>query len=327
MLNVLESVPHDVLAWLGCVALTPMFYYAEIPIDDLFLIFKNGADFVCGVKDVDKKLFCSLLQELTNNQYTEMARIEGEMVVSNQEENSHGFLCIEDIRAERAKRNLDFRILTHDEVMQIVSSFHVFSDEYDQLVSFLVETFKIKHEKANEFVSHMSYVFRNTGDRFKGIEDLLLDLRTVTNIDPMKQEDFINLLNRITALYGKTGQMQLCGWSPNELAEKKYGYVPDVNLNMDGTMKVPNPEYLKKVTVIPANSKVAKEMEESKELMDAMGIKYNIAAGSGVYRRQICSPEGISMKNDAIKVYRNDPCPCGSGKKYKRCCGKNVFPY
>jgi preprotein translocase subunit SecA len=21
------------------------------------------------------------------------------------------------------------------------------------------------------------------------------------------------------------------------------------------------------------------------------------------------------------KVGRNDPCPCGSGKKYKRCCG------
>ena len=23
------------------------------------------------------------------------------------------------------------------------------------------------------------------------------------------------------------------------------------------------------------------------------------------------------------KVYPNDPCPCGSGKKYKTCCGKN----
>jgi preprotein translocase subunit SecA len=23
------------------------------------------------------------------------------------------------------------------------------------------------------------------------------------------------------------------------------------------------------------------------------------------------------------KVARNDPCPCGSGKKYKQCCGKS----
>jgi preprotein translocase subunit SecA len=24
------------------------------------------------------------------------------------------------------------------------------------------------------------------------------------------------------------------------------------------------------------------------------------------------------------KAGRNDPCPCGSGKKYKKCCGKNA---
>ena len=23
------------------------------------------------------------------------------------------------------------------------------------------------------------------------------------------------------------------------------------------------------------------------------------------------------------KIGRNEPCPCGSGKKYKHCCGKN----
>ena len=27
------------------------------------------------------------------------------------------------------------------------------------------------------------------------------------------------------------------------------------------------------------------------------------------------------------KVGRNDPCPCGSGKKYKNCCGKNYKIY
>ena len=29
------------------------------------------------------------------------------------------------------------------------------------------------------------------------------------------------------------------------------------------------------------------------------------------------------ITNDGPKVGRNDPCPCGSGKKYKQCCGKN----
>jgi len=30
------------------------------------------------------------------------------------------------------------------------------------------------------------------------------------------------------------------------------------------------------------------------------------------------------IKLDKPKVGRNDPCPCGSGKKYKKCCGKNA---
>ena len=25
--------------------------------------------------------------------------------------------------------------------------------------------------------------------------------------------------------------------------------------------------------------------------------------------------------NKSEKIGRNDPCPCGSGKKYKKCCG------
>ena len=35
----------------------------------------------------------------------------------------------------------------------------------------------------------------------------------------------------------------------------------------------------------------------------------------------------LNLKKETIKkkdkkVGRNDPCPCGSGKKYKQCCGK-----
>jgi preprotein translocase subunit SecA len=30
------------------------------------------------------------------------------------------------------------------------------------------------------------------------------------------------------------------------------------------------------------------------------------------------------VKRASAKVGRNDPCPCGSGKKYKMCCGRNL---
>jgi uncharacterized protein YecA (UPF0149 family) len=32
-------------------------------------------------------------------------------------------------------------------------------------------------------------------------------------------------------------------------------------------------------------------------------------------------PVQQTFKRDDIKVGRNDPCPCGSGKKYKKCHG------
>lgn len=31
----------------------------------------------------------------------------------------------------------------------------------------------------------------------------------------------------------------------------------------------------------------------------------------------------VDEMNSISKVGRNDPCPCGSGKKYKHCCGEN----
>ena len=35
-------------------------------------------------------------------------------------------------------------------------------------------------------------------------------------------------------------------------------------------------------------------------------------------------PTIVPMSSEAgtKKVYPNDPCPCGSGKKYKKCCGR-----
>ncbi|MBO7374877.1 MAG: SEC-C domain-containing protein [Lachnospiraceae bacterium] len=39
-----------------------------------------------------------------------------------------------------------------------------------------------------------------------------------------------------------------------------------------------------------------------------------------LYKEQKSS---TTIKKDE-KVYPNDPCPCGSGKKYKKCCGKNA---
>jgi len=41
--------------------------------------------------------------------------------------------------------------------------------------------------------------------------------------------------------------------------------------------------------------------------------------------KKINTPEySQTVVNEGPKIGRNDPCPCGSGKKYKNCCGKNA---
>ncbi len=39
-------------------------------------------------------------------------------------------------------------------------------------------------------------------------------------------------------------------------------------------------------------------------------------------RREITKEYRVSRTVRVEKVGRNEPCPCGSGKKYKKCCGK-----
>jgi uncharacterized protein YecA (UPF0149 family) len=37
-----------------------------------------------------------------------------------------------------------------------------------------------------------------------------------------------------------------------------------------------------------------------------------------------CCPPKAPIKRDAPKIGRNDPCICGNGRKFKKCCGKNL---
>jgi hypothetical protein len=61
--------------------------------------------------------------------------------------------------------------------------------------------------------------------------------------------------------------------------------------------------------------------EEAREMFDM--IKLEKLFGSG--NERLGSPDSFYNKTEPIRVEknvgRNDPCPCGSGKKYKKCCG------
>ena len=65
---------------------------------------------------------------------------------------------------------------------------------------------------------------------------------------------------------------------------------------------------------------------------DTVKLLFHVRVEQKVEREQVAKVTGTN-KDDSLakapakraeaKVYPNDPCPCGSGKKYKNCCGKN----
>ena len=66
---------------------------------------------------------------------------------------------------------------------------------------------------------------------------------------------------------------------------------------------------------------------------DTIRLLYHVQVEQRVEREQVAKVTGTNKdesaakapkKREHAKVYPNDPCPCGSGKKYKQCCGRKV---
>ena len=64
---------------------------------------------------------------------------------------------------------------------------------------------------------------------------------------------------------------------------------------------------------------------------DTVRLLFHVRVEQKVEREQVAKVTGTNKddsapaepkKRAAAKIYPNDPCPCGSGKKYKQCCGR-----
>jgi SEC-C motif-containing protein len=64
----------------------------------------------------------------------------------------------------------------------------------------------------------------------------------------------------------------------------------------------------------------AKYRAEGKEHEHLETAIFGREEGKWVYVGQV-APKGQTVRREEPKVGRNDPCPCGSGKKFKKCCG------
>jgi len=68
--------------------------------------------------------------------------------------------------------------------------------------------------------------------------------------------------------------------------------------------------------------KVGLAADVAPSLMQRRGVKLSAPAKEGDNRNQAADIKAKPRTAEGEKIGRNDPCPCGSGQKYKKCCGR-----
>jgi len=84
--------------------------------------------------------------------------------------------------------------------------------------------------------------------------------------------------------------------------------------NMIETVKQKTLSTLFKIKIASEEDVDRDAMEKRKRQQSEMRLSRGGAEGTGEAQKPV--------KREGVKIGRNNPCPCGSGKKYKKCCGR-----
>ena len=175
--------------------------------------------------------------------------------------------------------------------------------EYKRLGSFLRKRFGLPSD-----VVHVLCVrtWENSYDGDSPFETIQDIADVVGDFDYDTLDDLAGIL---ALAYNSTRMVENRGNTPAEQRRKdiENGYYKD-----------------KPPVLVPGSSRMADILEDLSEDFEDMGITFDLDVDADFYSSTMF-PNGL--KGDPVvvekKVYPNDPCPCGSGKKYKNCCGKN----
>jgi preprotein translocase subunit SecA len=86
-------------------------------------------------------------------------------------------------------------------------------------------------------------------------------------------------------------------------------------MEMTERIKTDTIEYLSKIQIAEAES--APPVQRPAPAPQPMPARHILQGASGIEE----TTETKTVRRQGVKVGRNAPCPCGSGKKYKKCCG------
>lgn len=122
-------------------------------------------------------------------------------------------------------------------------------------------------------------------------------------LDGIKIEKIIQLLQEVN---NNTRMRIHRGHTPNEMMRK--GMEED--------------RFSQKPIVVPGSTEAANLLKSASEELKEMGVCVDFDSNAVIVPNNF-SQNNVSGQaaNSIKKIYPNDSCPCGSGKKFKKCCG------
>jgi hypothetical protein len=205
------------------------------------------------------------------------------------------------LHIEKVQEGKDFYIPGPDEIVEYTENGYPVSDPcYRRLKTFFVREMNMDMDKAEEY---MAVIWGQVS-----MGNSLLDIMDIFEEDfifPTKDalETFVFIMTEVN---NHTRMVANRGWTPEEIL----------------TRMPPVPQG-KRTTIVPMSSEAAALLGESSKELKSMGFEVDLDHNADEITTTFM-PDGPSGKiiTGKKKIYPNDPCPCGSGKKYKKCCGR-----
>ena len=199
----------------------------------------------------------------------------------------------------RQQMDKDFYIPSAQQIDEICrNGYEASSSAYKKLESFFIKKLKFSYEQA---VTWCLQVWANS---YEGESpSKIINKMTEANIE-FEEKMIDELLELLVTAHNNTRMKENRGYKPSEMVRKK---------SVD---KMP--------TIVPASSNAAAILKDAAPQLEAMGVPVDLNGNTDVIQTTMF-PSGLNGEPIRVekKIYPNDPCPCGSGKKYKKCCGKN----
>ena len=263
------------------------YYYGSIPIRQFFRLYKQFGE-------LSREKMVEAIQALSD--FETLCTVHDGRIVY------HGWLHDDEYKAlESYQGDKAYYIPTKKEVEDISWNGYPSQQwEVKTLFAFLQKEMEMEEIDAEDLTEEIWHTLNQDGD-LHDVMDLINQKKLVFPSEKAMRK----FAECITRLNNTTPMLYNRGFRPEDLMPREMESIRTNGL-----------------TIVPGSTQAAGMLAEAQEQLRAMGVHIDLNSNAKEIDTAFISPNRKTVITGKKKIYPNDPCPCGSGKKYKNCCGR-----